>query len=144
MAKRKIKIKHSALKESKIKVSIAAKQEHINFSFKFFDNKHKKFSIQKENAKYFLTVICKLKDYSSWDVKRLMSSRSSSIRCHKIDWTDSRVTETEFSTVADPQLKETEAFQLTISANKHGRIHGFFIQNTFHVVWFDPGHDLYN
>lgn len=36
----------------------------------------------------------------------------------------------------------SEMWQIRISASKGG-IHGFFIDETFYVVWFDPQHNLY-
>lgn len=42
------------------------------------------------------------------------------------------------------QAKEitSNAFELSLSKN-YGRIHGFIWNSTFHIVWFDPGHNLY-
>jgi hypothetical protein len=37
-----------------------------------------------------------------------------------------------------------DKYQLTISTNEHGRIHGFFILDVFYVVWLDPDHELYS
>lgn len=28
-------------------------------------------------------------------------------------------------------------------SKKYGRLHGFIWNNTFHIVWFDPAHNLY-
>lgn len=42
------------------------------------------------------------------------------------------------------QAKEivSNAFEISLSRN-YGRIHGFIWNNTFHLVWFDPAHNLY-
>ncbi len=42
------------------------------------------------------------------------------------------------------QAKEiaNRAFEICLSLN-YGRIHGFLWNNTFHLVWFDPAHNLY-
>lgn len=42
------------------------------------------------------------------------------------------------------QAKEitANAFEISLSKN-YGRIHGFIWNNTFHLVWFDPAHNLY-
>lgn len=34
------------------------------------------------------------------------------------------------------------AFEISLSKS-YGRLHGFIWNNTFHVVWFDPAHNLY-
>lgn len=39
------------------------------------------------------------------------------------------------------QIKE-ECWQLGIN-NQGFRIHGYFIENIFYVVWFDPNHNMY-
>ena len=36
----------------------------------------------------------------------------------------------------------SRAFEITLSKN-YGRLHGFIWNNTFHIVWFDPAHNLY-
>jgi len=36
----------------------------------------------------------------------------------------------------------SRAFEVSLSKH-YGRIHGFVWNNTFHVVWFDPAHNLY-
>jgi len=45
---------------------------------------------------------------------------------------------------AESQAKEiiSRAFEISLSKN-YGRIHGFIWNNTFHIVWFDPAHNLY-
>ncbi|MDD1966378.1 hypothetical protein ACIPO9_04375 [Pseudomonas sp. NPDC090203] len=41
------------------------------------------------------------------------------------------------------QLRSSTPFQFAVSANLHGRIHGFFVDHVFFVVWLDPDHCLY-
>ncbi|MEN8265366.1 MAG: hypothetical protein ABFR82_18125 [Nitrospirota bacterium] len=45
---------------------------------------------------------------------------------------------------SEAQAKEIadRAFEISLSKN-YGRIHGFVWNNTFHVVWFDPAHNLF-
>lgn len=45
---------------------------------------------------------------------------------------------------SEVQAKEiaSRAFEISLSKN-YGRIHGFIWNNTFHIVWFDPAHNLY-
>ncbi len=35
-----------------------------------------------------------------------------------------------------------DSFELMVAKNS-GRIHGFLFANKFHVVWFDPAHNLF-
>ncbi|ELU7233491.1 hypothetical protein SCL96_003408 [Escherichia coli] len=41
------------------------------------------------------------------------------------------------------QFQSYTPYQFAVSRNEHGRVHGFFIGNVFHVVWLDPHHRLY-
>lgn len=52
--------------------------------------------------------------------------------------------QTKDESLAKEQAKEiaSRAFEVSISKN-YGRIHGFVWNNTFHIVWFDPAHNLY-
>ncbi len=34
-------------------------------------------------------------------------------------------------------------YQFSLSSNEHGRVHGFFIDEVFYIVWLDPDHLLY-
>jgi hypothetical protein len=67
-------------------------------------------------------------------------NRSSALRCHPIKWEDT--SENGFGLLNEEQLVDTP-YQFSISANKHGRVHGFLIDEVFYIVWLDPGHLLY-
>ena len=41
------------------------------------------------------------------------------------------------------ELRATTAWQFQLSANEHGRVHGFFIGNIFYIIWLDQDHKLY-
>ena len=47
-----------------------------------------------------------------------------------------------FGIPGEDQLVE-KPWQFALSANEHGRVHGFLIQNRFYIVWLDPEHELY-
>ena len=114
---------------------------NVSFSFKYWQENHPKFSIYKQDKNYFITLLERLKNLSKLTVKELLSSRSKSLRCHPIEW--SYTTEKEFGIPNEEQLVDTP-YQLSISANAYGRIHGFFIENIFYIVWLDPNHLLYS
>ena len=44
------------------------------------------------------------------------------------------------SMLLDPQI---EAYQLRISKGK-GRIHGFFVENTYYIKFLDNNHNMYD
>ncbi|WP_367154237.1 hypothetical protein [Methylomonas sp. HYX-M1] len=52
--------------------------------------------------------------------------------------------ETRDEAAAADQAKEitARAFEVSLSKN-YGRVHGFLWNNTFHIVWVDPAHNLF-
>ena len=89
---------------------------------------------------YWLTLLDRLKGLSGMTVQELIKSRSKALRCHPIAWWDT--TESCFGLPNEEQLVDTP-YQFSLSANAHGRVHGFFIDEVFFVVWLDPEHRLY-
>jgi len=83
----------------------------------------------------------RLHDLCRHRVFELKTSKNSTLRFHPIDWNDT--TQSSFGLPNEDQLVE-EPYQFSISVNKHGRVHGFFIDNVFYIVWFDPNHRLYS
>jgi hypothetical protein len=59
---------------------------------------------------------------------------SKSLRCHAIDW--NKVTESGFGFPNEDELVD-KPYQFQLSSNEHGRVHGFFIDEVFYVVWLD-------
>lgn len=117
-------------------------EDRIRFSFKYLKNVDGKFCIIDCEGDYFRTLIDRLKDLSTMKMLELLTSRSSALRAHPIDWSDVRVSEDKFDIPKEEQLVDTP-YQISISGNESGRIHGFRIGDTFYVVWFDPNHLLY-
>lgn len=116
----------------------------ISFSFKHLERKEKKFDYVEFNEKnrlFFESLIQRLKDYSTMNRMDLINAHSKATRCHSIDWKDT--TENSFGLTREDDLVDVP-FQLTISANRNGRIHGFFIDETFYIRWLDPHHNLYD
>jgi hypothetical protein len=112
----------------------------ISFSFKYFQRDHSKFSGNSQAISYWLTLLDRLKALSSLTAQELLVNRSSSLRCHPIRWADT--SENGFGIPNEEQLVDTP-YQFSLSSNEYGRIHGFFIDEIFYVVWLDPNHQLY-
>lgn len=139
----------------KIKTSGAEKRNHairpvkstadtdiIRFSFKHFDCSIDKFSIEGRSHEYFGKVLERLKALSELKVREFQTNRSKALRAHQIDWNDT--SEKEGFRHLNSQLRDIPAVQFQISANEHGRVHGFIIDNIFFVIWLDPDHNLYD
>jgi hypothetical protein len=125
----------SGIKSTKLKPP-----QGISFSFKYYQDRHSKFSCNGKEAIYWLTLLERLKALCSWTAEGLLVNRSSTLRCHPIKWEDT--SENGFGLPNEEQLVEIP-YQFSLSSNKHGRVHGFFIDEVFYIVWLDPEHLLY-
>ncbi len=114
--------------------------DFIKFSYKYANLSHEVFHLTGRDASYFIHLIQRLHDLCKYRVSELKSTKDSTLRFHFIDWKDT--TQTSFGLPNEEQLVE-QPYQFSLSANKHGRIHGFFIDTVFYIVWFDPEHNLY-
>lgn len=76
-------------------------------------------------------------------VSEFRASRSGTLRVHPIDFADERVSVDGFGIRGDIDADEL-AWQFALSANEHGRVHGFLVDDTFFVRWLDPEHNLYS
>jgi hypothetical protein len=127
----------SGIKPTKLKPPIG-----ISFSFKYFNNSHAKFSYLGKDDNYWITLIVRLKDLSGLTAQELRQGRNRALRCHPIDWESDKVSENCFGIPEEEQLVDTP-YQFSLTSNEHGRVHGFFIEDVFYVVWLDPDHQLY-
>ena len=144
MSKRKTK----RLKETPIPRSentqptkLSQPEQGISFSYKYLKQDNPKFSIKKQDLKYTIALLTRLQDLSCLSVQELKGNRNKTLRCHPIDWKDT--SEKSFGIPNEEQLVDVP-YQFSISANKHGRVHGFFIRQVFYIVWLDPEHQLYS
>jgi len=130
------KIGDSGISSTKLKV-----RQGISFSFKYYQTAHDRFSCTKKQVVYWLTLIDRLKDISSLTAQELLINRSSTLRCHPIKWDDTSE-KNGFGLPNEEQLVDTP-YQFSLSSNEYGRVHGFFIDQIFYIVWLDPDHLLY-
>jgi len=116
--------------------------EGISFSFRYYQDDKDKFSIGDRDGKYLNSLLRRLRDLSQLKAEELINNQSRSLRCHAIDWQDT--TEPDgFGIPHEEQLVNTP-YQFQISANEYGRVHGFFSENIFYIIWLDPDHNLYS
>ena len=124
-----------------IKPTSIPKRKGISFSYKYFQSNNDKFSVINNQPEYLLAFLERLRDVSNYSFQELLSNRSKALRCHPIDWSDT--TESCFGIPNEDDLVDTP-YQFSISSNKYGRVHGFFIEEVFYIVWLDPNHLLYS
>lgn len=120
----------------------AGDQSLLRFSFRYLDATHPAFDVRRRGGDYFRLLLTRLRELSSLSVSQFCSRRMGTLRVHQIDFTDPRVAVSGFDLphVAEADLK---GWQFALSANEHGRVHGFLSGDTFYVRWLDPDHRLY-
>lgn len=120
----------------------AGLDELMRFSFKFYVTNHEVFHCRDRDSEYFLKFLERIEALSACSVSSLINTGAKSLRFHRIDWNDSRVSQEGFGVKGWEEYEE-DAWQFSITSNEHGRVHGFLIDHVFYVVWFDPNHKLY-
>ncbi len=115
--------------------------QKISFSFHFLQLDHDKFTMKGKGFAYFQTLMDRLRLVCGMEKKELFANRSKTLRHHPIEW--DATTEHCFGIQNEETIVE-EPIQISLSANEHGRIHGFFIGNVFYIIWLDPDHKLYS
>ncbi len=113
----------------------------LGFSFKYLQTQNEKFSIRDRDANYFTAFLERLRDLSTLTAQEVKMNRSQSLRCHPIKWRET--TEPNGFGIANEKELVTIPYQFSLSSNEHGRVHGFFIEDIFYIVWLDPNHNLY-
>jgi hypothetical protein len=135
--------------------------ENLSVSFEYLDWDSEEFFFHGMNKKYYqkffncLTTIKSSKEadivqckHPSLSPKSIFNT-STSIKSAFPDSVVNKIKNKLFVQTRDDegslsQAKEitSNAFEISLSKN-YGRIHGFIWNNTFHIVWFDPAHNLY-
>lgn len=117
-------------------------EEFLRFSFRYLDTSHPQFDVRARGAEYFRLLLSRLKELSALRVAEFRTSGPSMLRIHRIRFEDSRVAAKSFGIPGRGEA-DTLGWQFALSANEHGRVHGFLTGNTFYVRWLDPEHNLY-
>ena len=116
---------------------------NITFSFLHLDLvANPKFTLNRCQAGYLEKLLERLKSLNAMTAKDFRETKSKSIRAHTHDWT--QTTEKQGFTSLNQQLRDLQGWQFQITSNDHGRVHGFFVDRTFFVVWLDPDHLMYS
>lgn len=123
--------------------ALSPRDELLRFSFKHLDLfSNPKFCLDHCAEGYLDKFLGRLKDLSQMTVCELRANKTKALRAHTITWNET--SEPNGFTCLNEQLREEEAWQFEITANVHGRVHGFLLGGTFHMVWIDPDHRLYS
>ena len=121
--------------------AVESQPGRISFSFHFLNLNHEKFNIDSRPTQYFIKLMDRIKGISGMETSQFIGHSDQALRCHPIKWDGT--TEKSFGIPNEDTIVDVPR-QFSISANKHGRVHGFLIENVFYVVWLDPDHRLYS
>lgn len=114
--------------------------QFLVFSFRHFTN-HQDLCPDEHPDGYTQKLVERLRALSAWTVKEFCQRHNKTVRNHKITWEETAKAD-GFDHLPE-QLKQCEPWQFSVTANEHGRVHGFIIDRTFFVVWLDCNHRLY-
>lgn len=115
----------------------APRDRQITFSFKYL---HPKPPVSQDFPDGYLKELMNcLKEISEWDQGEFVGNRSSSLRAHGIDWSDSNIP--DGFTHLPKHLQDSAGYQISIERDVYGRVIGLLIGSVFHVCWLDPNHE---
>lgn len=141
---KKFRIKVNKTKPSS-KIIIPSKlkdNKTVSFSLKYLKTEKDKFNYCTCENIYFNTLLSRLRDISGMSRKEMTLRNGEGMRCHQIDFINHKVSEKSFG-ILQQEEAQSDAWQFELTSNKHGRVHGFFIEDTFYIVWLDPNRELY-
>jgi len=125
-----------------IKNKTNTKNAYISFSYRYFENNEKFCQPSKEQAHAYLkTFLDRLKNLCEFTCYEFKTTKHKALRNHTHKWHET--TEPNGFQNIPKSLVDCEPWQFCLSANEYGRIHGFFIDSTFYIVWLDVNHRLY-
>ena len=102
---------------------IADEAKRISISFRYLDTTHPSFSIVRCGTEYHRLLLSRFRELSSLTVQEFRVMRSGTLRIHRINFADPRVSERSFGVHAKLSADE-KGWQFALSANEHGRVHG--------------------
>ena len=113
----------------------------LTLSFALF-REREPFTLAAGGEGYASALFARLRDVCNMTPAALRADRSTALRYHPVRWADT-TEPAGFDHVNPRTLAQIVPFQFAVSANKYGRVHGFWVEDTFYVVWLDPAHALY-
>ena len=113
----------------------------ISFSFRYYQDYKDKFSLADRDSRYLASLLRRLRNLSQLKSQEIINDRSKSRRCNGIVWQD--ITEPNGFGIPNEDRLVNISYQFQIFANEYSRVHGFFSENIFYIVWLDPDHNLY-
>ena len=113
----------------------------LRFSLKFFDSSDVEMCPAAFPDGYTQTLMERLRDLSSWTVKRFQSEYHKAVRNHQHNW--EKTARPDGFANLNEQFQAYPGWQFELTLKSHGRVHGLIIDNTFYTIWLDVEHRLY-
>lgn len=113
-------------------------QQKINLSFDFFDRENELFNMGETEKEWFIDLMDTFKILTGITKKQLFGEYKEKFKPHPYKEVEKLNYNNEMLT--NPQY---EAWQLRISKSK-GRLHGFFVENTYYIIYLDRWHNMYD
>lgn len=112
----------------------------VIFSFKYLDvDDNEKFQFRHCDLEFLERLIKELKRLSSWTVSDFCEFDNER-HSHQIIF--EQTLEPNGFTNLNEQVEPEVPWQFGIRPDREWRVHGFFIDSVFYVVWLDPLHNL--
>jgi hypothetical protein len=115
--------------------------ELLRFSFKHLDLQTPKFVANLCTEHFLRKFLEVVRDLSSWTIEQFCDQNNNEHR-HVI-WFQDTTEPNGFLNIDQDQLSYHESWQFQLSQHEDWRVHGILIDDTFYVIWLDPGHALY-
>lgn len=109
----------------------------MRFSFNFLDMEHECFSCGGSDVGWFKSLMATVREISQLTYYEF-SAQWNHYELHPNDLTKQGY---DFNLPKHINDQLGDCHQFSLSKSK-GRVHGFFIENTFFIVWLDPEHNL--
>lgn len=125
------------LTEKDIEKSLQRLNGAVRFSFHYLDIEHELFNCGNTGSGWFISFMQTVREVSQLTYQEFVNQRNHyELHPNTISKIDVKINLPEFMLT---QLDVLQQFRLSLSG---GRVHGFFIGNTFYVLWLDPEHNL--
>ena len=113
----------------------------VKLSFQYLDlHDTPEFCLIGRDDQYFISVLERFRDVNKQTINEFRAP-GRALRVHPIVW-DKTSKPNGFSFLPAQLTEGIIPYQFQLS-QANGRFHGFFIAETFYIVWFDPNHQLY-
>ena len=118
-----------------------ASLDRIKISFEYVDWDIDYFFVHGMDAQFYRKLVTCLNTLTKYTEDDLRFQRVRELSPKFINWDHGYITQKSFPARIDEEISEN-AFEIQITKNS-GRVHGFIYNNVFHIVWFDPCHNLF-